>query len=94
MARVRTSGRIAIQSRFMSVDDEPVSVPRKRGAWQAAVDYGIDVSQTRYLLTLTPAERLRRHERALDLVRAMRQAGIDYYGFDPRLPETAERARG
>lgn len=57
-------------------------------AWQAAIDEGIDVSQIEYLLTLTPTERLLRHDQALELVRALRQAGIDYYGFDPRPPET------
>ncbi len=63
-------------------------------AWQAAIDYGIDVHQLEYLLTLTPAGRLQRHEQALALVRAMREAGIKYYGFDPRLAETPERPRG
>ncbi|MEE9293778.1 MAG: hypothetical protein V3W34_02275 [Phycisphaerae bacterium] len=57
-------------------------------AWQAAMDYGIDVSLLEHRLTLTPAERLARHQQALQLVRAMRQAGTAYYGFDPRLPET------
>ena len=56
-------------------------------AWQAAIDFGIDVHQLDYLMSLTPAQRLERHQQALALVRAMRQAGIDYYGFDPRLPE-------
>ena len=65
-----------------------------RDAWQAAIDYGIDVSQLEYLLTLTPEERLLRHEQALTLVRAMRQAGIDYYGFDPRYPEPPQPAQG
>ena len=59
-------------------------------AWQAAIDYGIDVSQLEYLMTLTPAERVQRHEMALTLVRALRQAAIKYYGFDPRIAETPE----
>ena len=63
-------------------------------AWQAAIDYGIDVSQLEYLLTLTPEERLLRHEQALTLVRAARQAGIDYYGFDPRYPDPSEPPQG
>lgn len=57
-------------------------------AWQAAIDYGIDVSQLEYLLTLTPHERLIRHNQALDLVRALRAAGTAHYGFDPRHPPT------
>ena len=63
-------------------------------AWRAAIDYGIDVSQIEYLLTLTPEERLLRHEQFLTLVRAMRQAGIDYYGFDPRYPDPPQPAQG
>jgi len=33
-------------------------------AYQDAVKFGIDMSQIEYLLTLTPAERLRRHDAA------------------------------
>lgn len=55
-----------------------------------AVAYGIDVDQLDFLLTLTPAQRLRRHDAALELVRAAREAGIRYYGFDPRSPEASE----
>jgi hypothetical protein len=47
-------------------------------AYQAAADYGIDVGQLEYILTLTPAERLRRHEAALVLVLAAREAGIRF----------------
>jgi hypothetical protein len=58
-----------------------------RSAYQDAVEYGIDICQLEYLLTLTPAERLIRHDAALALVSAAREAGIRYYGFDPRHPE-------
>ena len=58
-------------------------------AYQAAVEYGIDVSQLEYMLTLTPAERLKQHDAALALVLAARRAGIRYYGFDPRSPEAS-----
>jgi hypothetical protein len=61
--------------------DEP------KGAFSAAAEFGIDTFQLEYLLTLTPAERLRRHDAALALVLAAREAGIRYYGFDPRSPE-------
>jgi hypothetical protein len=64
--------------------DEPTS------ALQAAAAYGIDIYQLEYLLTLTPAERLRRHDAALEFVLAARKAGIRYYGFDPRSPEASE----
>ena len=56
-------------------------------AYQHAVEYGIDTCQLEYVLTLTPAERLRRHDAALAFVLAARKAGTRYYGFDPRSPE-------
>jgi hypothetical protein len=60
----------------------------RKTAYQAAVDYGIDMNQLEYLLSLTPLERLLRHDAARDFVLAAREAGIRYYGFDPRHPET------
>jgi hypothetical protein len=63
--------------------DEPM------GAYQNAIEFGIDTCQLDYLLTLTPAERLRRHDAALAFVLAARKAGIRYYGFDPRSPEAS-----
>ncbi len=59
-------------------------------AYQAAADYGIDTNQLEYILTLTAAERLRRHDAALAFVLAARKAGIRYYGFDPRSPEASQ----
>ena len=43
-----------------------------------------DESQIAELLTLTPTERLIRHEQALELVLELRKAGTRLYGFDPR----------
>jgi hypothetical protein len=60
----------------------------RKTACQDAVEYGIDICQLEYLLTLTPMERLLRHDAALDFVLAAREAGKRYYGFDPRHPET------
>jgi hypothetical protein len=58
-------------------------------ACSAAAAYGIDLLQLEYNLSLTPAERLKQHEAALALVIAAREAGIQYYGFDPRSVETS-----
>ncbi|MFH1419722.1 MAG: hypothetical protein ABII12_15730 [Planctomycetota bacterium] len=66
------------------------SKPCQGKAWQAAIDFGIDMSQIEVLRTLTPTERLNRHAQALAVVRAMRAAGEGYYGFDPRHPEAAQ----
>jgi hypothetical protein len=79
----------ALGSTIRSMSESDADQAR-RDTWQAAIDYGIDVSLLDYLLTLAPAERIARHEQALELVQAMRQAGIKHYGFDPRSPETPE----
>ena len=58
-------------------------------AYPEACEFGIDTTQLEYLLTLTPAERVRRHDAAIVLVRAARKAGIKHYGFDPRSLEAS-----
>jgi hypothetical protein len=58
-----------------SAADEPTP------ACRAAAEYGVNVRQLEYILTLTPAERLRRHDAALAFVVAAREAGIRFYGY-------------
>jgi len=60
-------------------------------ACQAAADFGIDLRELDRLLGLTPLERLLLHDQALDLILAMRRAGIHYYGFDPRPTENPDK---
>ncbi len=48
--------------------------PEPPDAVQDAIDYGIDISALRDNLALTPAERLQRHEIALDTVEMLRKA--------------------
>jgi hypothetical protein len=67
-----------------------MEIKERKSACQDAVEYGIDICQLEFLLTLTPLDRLMRHNAALDLVLAAREAGKKYYGFDPRYPETFE----
>ena len=62
---------------------------RQMLAYQDAIEYGIDARQLEYTLTLTPAERLRRHDAALALVSAARKAGSRYYGVNPRSPDAS-----
>ncbi len=45
----------------------------------------VDIEQLRELRSLTPTERLIRHEGAFQLVRALREAGKRHYGFDPAI---------
>ena len=73
----------------MNLPDPQSQAASESVARQAVIEYGIDLSITDYLLTLTPEQRLEPHDQALELVMALRQAGIDYYGFDPRNPPEA-----
>ena len=61
---------------------------------QRSADEDIDVDLLEYLLTLTPAQRIERHEAALELVNALRKAGTEHYGFDPRAVASAGRSEG
>ena len=51
----------------------------------------VDLDLLEFLQSLSPAERMRRHESALQLVLALRKAAIAHYGFDPRTAATPER---
>jgi hypothetical protein len=44
-------------------------------AWRAAMEYGFDMSLVEDALRLTPEQRLEQHQRALDLVLAVKEAG-------------------
>ncbi len=61
---------------------------------QHSEDDDIDVDLLDYLQTLTPAQRIELHEAALELVRALRKAGIEHYGFDPRAVASAGDGEG
>jgi hypothetical protein len=54
----------------------------------------LDLDLLEFLGSLTPAERMRRHESALQLVLALRKAAMKHYGFDPRAVATPERREG
>lgn len=61
----------------MSTPLDP-TLPRQEDAIEIARDNGIDLSLTDYLLSLTPLQRLQRHDQALELVRAARAAGREH----------------
>jgi hypothetical protein len=46
----------------------------------------VDVDLIDHLLSLTPAERIRRQLEALELVKALRLAGRKHHGFDTGSP--------
>ncbi len=50
------------------------TLPEPPDAIREAVEYGIDISLLRANLALTPAERLRRHQIALNTVEMLREA--------------------
>ena len=53
-----------------------------------------DIDLLDYLQSLTPAERMARHEGALELVRALRKAGATHHGFDTRAVAAAGDGEG
>ena len=66
----------------MAKSDEP----RKYSGDQLS-NKDFEESEIDRMLALTPQERLRMHDGFLELARALREAGIKYYGRDPRPPE-------
>jgi hypothetical protein len=52
-----------------------VCPPDAGPAWRAAMEYGFDMSLVEDALKLTPEQRLEQHQRALDLVLAVKEAG-------------------
>ena len=50
-------------------------------------DGGLHPSQIRWILSLTPQQRLKMHDDFLELAQALREAGRKLHGHDLRLPE-------
>ena len=57
------------------VNGEYVMPPDAGPAWRAAVEYGFDMSLVEDALQLTPEQRLEQHQRALDLILEVKEAG-------------------
>ena len=76
----------------MKVNEDSLAHLALGNASRAAVEYGIDLADLDASLALTPLERLILHDQALQLILAMKSAGVRYYGFDPGLVEAVERA--
>jgi hypothetical protein len=53
---------------------KPQKQPQSPDAIQEAIEYGIDISLLRASLARTPAERMRRHQIALDTAEKLRKA--------------------
>ena len=54
----------------------------------------LDIELLMELHALTPAERMARHDAALQLVQALREAGTNFYGVDPRTLAAPEPGEG
>jgi hypothetical protein len=54
----------------------------------------LDLALLDELASLTPAQRMARHQAALALVVALRKAGAAHYGFDPRAVAAPDERAG
>jgi hypothetical protein len=57
------------------MNGEYLMPPDAGPAWRAAVEYGFDMSLVEAALQLTPEKRLEQHQRALDLILEVKEAG-------------------
>ena len=57
------------------MNGEYVMPPDAGPAWRAAAKYGFDMSLVEDALRLTPEQRLEQHQRALDLIIEVKEAG-------------------
>jgi len=57
------------------MNGEYVMPPDAGPAWRAAAEYGFDMSLIEEALQLTPEHRLEQHQRALDLILEVKEAG-------------------
>ena len=57
------------------MNGEYVMPPDAGPAWRAAAAYGFDMSLIEDALQLTPEQRLEQHQRALDLILEVKEAG-------------------
>jgi len=57
------------------MNGEYVMPPDAGPAWRAAMKYGFDMSLIEDALRLTPEQRLEQHQRALDMILEVKEAG-------------------
>ncbi len=68
---------------------EAASDALKKGEANVDESGDVDLDLLDFLASLSPAERLARHEQARTLVEALRRAGEKLYGVDPRALTTS-----
>ena len=57
------------------MNGEYLMPPDAGPAWRAAAEYGFDMSLVEDALRLTPEQRLEQHQRALDMMLELKEAG-------------------
>lgn len=57
------------------INGEYVMPPDAGPAWRAAAEYGFDMSLVEDALRMTPEQRLEQHQRALDMILEVKEAG-------------------
>lgn len=60
---------------WAQINGEYTMPPDAGPAWRAAAEYGFDMSLVEDALRLTPEQRLEQHQRALDLILEVKEAG-------------------
>jgi hypothetical protein len=63
------------QETLAQMNGKYVCPPDAGPAWRAAMEYGFDMSLVEDALRLTPEQRLEQHQRALDLILEVKEAG-------------------
>ncbi|HEY5297318.1 MAG TPA: hypothetical protein VIK59_05290 [Verrucomicrobiae bacterium] len=63
------------EATLAQMNGEYLMPPDAGPAWRAAAEYGFDMSLIEDALQLTPEQRLEQHQRALDLILEVKEAG-------------------
>ena len=63
------------EATLAQMNGEYIIPPDAGPAWRAAAEYGFDMSLIEDALQLTPEQRLEQHQRALDLILEVKEAG-------------------
>jgi hypothetical protein len=63
------------EATLAQMNGEYLMPPDAGPAWRAACEYGFDMSLVEEALSKTPEERLDSHQRALDMILALKETG-------------------
>ncbi|MDI6736321.1 MAG: hypothetical protein QME42_09070 [bacterium] len=64
----------------MNKRKEAIPEYKNKDAIQEAIDYGLDVTLLYERVTLTPTERIERHQQSLEFAEELKRAGERKYG--------------